>query len=83
MARKKLSDDVKKPKIGITLNKELDNIMSDYIKENKINRSKYIENLIKEDMLKRGKQIKKDLYYLCLILKNKLYEICNVFWWCN
>lgn len=60
MARKKLSDDVKKPKIGITLNKDLDNIMSDYIKENKINRSKYIENLIKEDMLKRGKQIKKD-----------------------
>ena len=60
MARKKLSDNEKKPKIGITIDKELDMFMSDYIKENNINRSNYIEDLIKNDMLKRGYNIKKD-----------------------
>lgn len=60
MARKKLLDNEKKPKIGITIDKELDIIMSEYIKEININRSRYIENLIKDDMLKRGKQIKRD-----------------------
>lgn len=60
MARRKLLENEKKPKIGFTINKELDIIMDDYIKENNINRSKYIENLIKEDMLKRGYKVKND-----------------------
>lgn len=60
MSRHKLSDDVKKPKISITLNKDLDSILQDYIEDNDLNRSKYIENLIKIDMENRGYKIKKD-----------------------
>ena len=60
MSRHKLSDDVKKPKISITLNKELDSVLQDYIEENNLNRSKYIEELINKDMLSRGYKIKKD-----------------------
>lgn len=54
MARHKLTDGEKKPKIGITLNKELDDILSDYLEKNSINRSKYIENLIKKDLENKG-----------------------------
>lgn len=60
MARKKLLENDKKPKIGFTINKELDEIMIDYLKDKNITISKYIENLIKEDMEKRGFSIKKD-----------------------
>ena len=60
MSRHKLSDDVKKPKISITLNKELDSVLQDYIEDNDLNRSKYIEDLIKTDMENRGYKIKKD-----------------------
>ena len=60
MSRHKLSDDVKKPKISITLNKELDSVLQEYIEENDLNRSKYIEELIKKDMLSRGYKIKQD-----------------------
>jgi len=60
MSRHKLSDENKKPKISITLNKDLDIILQNYIKNNDLNRSKYIENLIKSDMEKRGYKIKED-----------------------
>ena len=60
MSRHKLSEDIKKPKISITLNRDLDIILQDYIKENDLSRSKYIENLIKSDMEKRGYKIKED-----------------------
>jgi hypothetical protein len=60
MSRHKLSEDIKKPKISITLNRDLDVILQDYIKENDLSRSKYIENLIKSDMEKRGYKIKED-----------------------
>lgn len=60
MSRHKLSEDILKPKISITLNKELDSVLQEYIKENELSRSKYIENLIKSDMEKRGYKIKED-----------------------
>ena len=60
MSRHKLSEDIKKPKISITLNRDLDVILQDYIKENDLSRSKYIENLIKSDMEKRGYKIMED-----------------------
>ena len=60
MSRHKLSEENKKPKISITLNKDLNAILQDYIKDNELNRSKYIENLIKSDMEKRGYKIKED-----------------------
>ena len=60
MVRRKLLDGEKKSKIGFTINTELDDIMIEYLKENNISPSKYIENLIKEDMKERGFSIKND-----------------------
>lgn len=81
MSRHKLSDDVKKPKISVTLNKELDSVLQDYITDNNLNRSKYIEDLIKSDMLSRGYKLKQNFekqfgsfeyfYYLYIIKINK------------
>ena len=52
--RKKLNDADKKPKISITINKDLDVILNEYLKDNNLKRSRYIEKLIKEDIEKRG-----------------------------
>lgn len=54
MVRRKLADDKKKPKISITLDERLDDIMKDHLKEIGLNRSKYIENLIRKDFEKKG-----------------------------
>lgn len=60
MARQKLSEDMKKPKLSVTINKELDELMIEYLKDKNITPSKYIENLIKEDMKNRGFSVKND-----------------------
>jgi hypothetical protein len=52
--RKKLNEDEKKPKIGITIDKDLDIILEKYLKDNDLKRSRYIEKLIREDIKKRG-----------------------------
>jgi len=58
MARKKMSIDEKKPKVGITINSELLSLLETYLSDKNINRSKYIENLIKIDIEKRGYTLK-------------------------
>lgn len=60
MSRKKLSEDQKKPKISVTINKELDEILEEHLEKNKIPRSKYIENLIRKDFESKGYDIKPD-----------------------
>ena len=56
--RKKLTEDKKKKDINISLDKDLFSILDEYLTENNIsNRSKYIENLVREDFEKRGKTI--------------------------
>ena len=60
MARQKLPDNKKKPKIGISLNEELLEYLNDHITDLKVNRSKYIEKLIRDDMIKKGINIKPD-----------------------
>ena len=62
MARKTLPDDKKKIKTGITINKDLINLMDEYLTEEvgNFNRSKYIETLIIIDLKKRGKKIDKE-----------------------
>lgn len=51
-------DKVYKVKTGITLNTDLIELMDEYLTEiNNLNRSKYVEKLIKEDLEKRGKKI--------------------------
>jgi len=58
MARYKLKEEEKKSKIGVTIDIELDKMMSEYLDEKEEMRSRYIEKLIKEDMEKRGIDVK-------------------------
>jgi metal-responsive CopG/Arc/MetJ family transcriptional regulator len=51
-------DKVYKVKTGITLNTDLIELMDEYLNDiNNLNRSKYVEKLVKEDLEKRGKKI--------------------------
>ena len=59
--RHKIPDDKKKSKTAITVDENLLDLFDEYLKENNIpNKSKYIENLIREDMKKRGKNVERD-----------------------
>ena len=61
MARRKLTEEQKKSKITITINKDLSKLLQKYIDTEYPNtKSKYVENLIKEDMVKRGINLKND-----------------------
>lgn len=60
MVRRKLADDKKKPKISITIDQRLDEIMEIHLEKVKLNRSKYIENLIRKDFEKKGYDITPD-----------------------
>lgn len=55
MPRKKLTEDQKKRKIGISIDIELSDAFDTYLKETDKIRSRYIENLIREDMKNRGR----------------------------
>jgi len=57
MARKKLTKEQKKRKIGISIDIKLSDLFDSYLKENDKIRSRYIENLIREDMKNRGKDV--------------------------
>jgi len=58
--RKKIPDDKKKAKISITIDKMLDEILTDHIDDKNVSRSKYIEKLIREDFEKKGYNIEPD-----------------------
>jgi metal-responsive CopG/Arc/MetJ family transcriptional regulator len=58
MSKKKM---IEKVKTGITVNTDLLKIMDEHLENiGNMNRSKYIEKLITEDLIKRGKEIKKE-----------------------
>lgn len=59
--RHKLDDDKKKPKISITLDENLDKIMEDHLEKIGLNRSKYIEALIRKDFESKGYDITPDV----------------------
>lgn len=59
--RKKLKDSEKKPKISITLDEKLSEVMKDYLEDIGLNRSKYIENLIRKDFEKKGFDVSPDV----------------------
>lgn len=53
--RKKLSEEQRKRKMTITIDDNLFNVFEEYMVEIKMsNKTKYIEKLIKEDLIKRG-----------------------------
>lgn len=59
--RKIKSDDKKKVDLGVTVDIELVQLLKEYLIENNIfNRSKYIENLIREDFQRKGKNIERE-----------------------
>ena len=60
MSRKKLPKDKKKPKISITIDEKLDSVMEKHLDNVGINRSKYIENLIREDIKSKGYDVEPD-----------------------
>ncbi len=56
-----MTNKIYKTKTGITINNDLLNLMDEYLTDiNNLNRSKYIEKLITEDLIKRGKKIEKE-----------------------
>lgn len=59
--RKVKPADKKKVDLGVTVDIELLQLLEEYLNENNIsNRSKYIENLIREDFQRKGKNIEKE-----------------------
>lgn len=54
MSRKKLKEEQKKAKIGISIDSELSELFDSYLKENGKIRSRYIEALIRDDMKNKG-----------------------------
>ena len=57
--RHKIPDEMKKDKFTITIDEKLNDIVNNYLDENDIKRSNYIEKLIREDMELRGKNVEK------------------------
>lgn len=56
--RHKIPEEKKKKKFSITIDDKLGCILNKYLESNNIsNKSKYIENLIRNDMEKRGEKI--------------------------
>jgi metal-responsive CopG/Arc/MetJ family transcriptional regulator len=48
----------KKPKISVSVNSDLNELLTEHLDQNNINRSKYIEDLIRKDLKNRGFEIK-------------------------
>jgi metal-responsive CopG/Arc/MetJ family transcriptional regulator len=56
--RHKIPDEKKKEKMTLTIDEKVVELFEKYLDDNQIsNKSKYIENLIKNDMEKRGKDV--------------------------
>ncbi len=63
MPRKKIQEDKKKVKTGVTINSDVVEMMDELIDDiGNTNRSRYIDKLIREDLEKRGKNIERDFY---------------------
>jgi hypothetical protein len=56
--RHRIPDDKKKEKMTLTIDEKVVELFEKYLDDNEIsNKSKYIENLIRNDMEKRGKDV--------------------------
>lgn len=61
MPRKKIEEEKKKIKTGVTINSDVVEMMDELLENiGNTNRSRYIEKLIREDLEKRGKNIERD-----------------------
>jgi hypothetical protein len=57
MARRKMTEDEKKKDFSITMNIKLNKLLEDYLIKKGINKSRYIESLVKKDLEDRGENI--------------------------
>ena len=58
--RHRIPDDKKKEKMTLTIDEKVVELFEKYLDDNEItNKSKYIENLIRKDMEKRGNDVTK------------------------
>lgn len=55
MSNIKKEGEEKKPKISVSINSDLVELLEEYLQDKNVNRSKYIENLIKKDIEERLK----------------------------
>lgn len=60
MTRKKLPEGIKKKEFSVSINNKLDDKLDEYLLDKEISKSKYIANLVKEDMKERGENIEDD-----------------------
>lgn len=61
MARNKMNSEYKKKDFSITMDEKLNKILEEYlIKKGISNKSKYIESLVKKDMIERGENIEEN-----------------------
>lgn len=60
MARQKLPEDEKKKEFSVSINNKLDDKLEKYLLDKGISKSKYVANLVKEDMKKRGEDVQDD-----------------------
>ena len=59
--RNKIPEEKKKDKFAISIDEKLSIIFDKYLKDNDLpNKSKYIENLIRNDMKERGEDVKRE-----------------------
>jgi len=54
MSNFKKPGEKKKPKISVSINTEIIELLEEHLEDKNVNRSKYIENLIKKDIEERG-----------------------------
>jgi len=54
MIRQKLNEEDKRKNFSITMNEKLNELLEKYLSDKGVNKSKYIESLVKKDMKDKG-----------------------------
>jgi metal-responsive CopG/Arc/MetJ family transcriptional regulator len=60
MARQKLDEEDKRKNFSITMDEKLNELLEKYLTEKGVNKSKYIESLVKKDMTEKGEDIENE-----------------------
>ena len=57
---KKLPEENKKKKFSVSIDDELNSVLEEHLDEIGVNRSKYIEYLVRKDLESRGENVEKE-----------------------
>ena len=58
--RNKLPEEKKKKKFSVSIDNDLNSVLEEHLAELDVNKSKYIEYLIRKDMENRGEDVEKE-----------------------